>query len=295
MKAEINPKYKEYFIKHDKLTSEVGNTVWVVDYDQFVDFFKELKEDEGIDILTKGLIALMATGGLRVSEVLKLKSEDFFREKGRLYGRSNVLKKKYLVKYKDLIEYRTRELDYKNSSEEKKASYQEVIKLWMSYNKRKPHSFIKEEFTTDLTKKRADFINKHNHKDIEKIFDVYYRTFLVLKKNPPKENIPDRYFIAHEFLEEIIEDLWTKRIVGRRMPKPSDRLFTMTRYQALAYIKKSLGSGLTNHSMRHSHISYLLFKLKKTVAEVSEITKLHRDTVANYQHYNLKSELAKLY
>lgn len=296
MKKTINPKYQKYFLEFEKVTSEVGNTVWVIDYDQFVDFFKELKNDSDIDPLTKGAIALMATGGLRVSEILKLKPSSFFFEKGYLYGKSPVHKKKYLVKYRDLEAYRTRELDYKNASKEKKAHYQRVLTNWMKMNRRKINSQIKEEFNSEYEKKRELYASEYSgNKDDLSILDTFHRTYKALKKNPPKQNVPDRYFIVHEFLEKIVTDLWEKRIIGRKMPGNNNFLFNIDRVKMLYNVKRALGEGVTNHSLRHSHISYLMFNNKKTVEEIAKIVNMSIQTVQNYTHYNIKKELKGIY
>lgn len=297
MNTIINPKYQKYFLEFEKATSEVGNTIWMIDYDQFVDFFEELKNDKDVDTLTKGAIALMATGGLRVSEILKLKPSSFFYDNdGDLFGKSPVLKKKYLIKYKDVKAYRERELDYKNASQKKKDNYRNVLDNWMKLNRRKINSKIKEEFNTEYEEKRDKYIEKYGEvKDSEMILDTLHRTYRVLKKNPPKQNIPDRYFAIHSFLEEIVTDLWKKRIIGRKMPGNNNFLFSINRAKMLYNVKKALGEGVTNHSMRHSHISYLLFNKKKTCEEVSEIVQMSVHTVKNYQHYNITKELKKIY
>jgi integrase len=296
---ELNPKYEKFFIKHKKITSESDNTVWVVDYDQFIDFFRQLKEDEDVDVLTKGLIALLATGGLRVSEALKLKRKSFEYEKGKLYGITPVLKKRFLVKYKDIYDYRMRELEYKKADSNKKKLYEEVLDKWLKQNRRKITSKIKLEFSHNYEDKKKELIsilsNDYSEKEVSRVLDTYKRTFDKIKKNPPEKNIPKRYFIVHDFLTEIVENLWTREIKDRRIPKPDDYLLGFNRQEALRRVKGALGEGLTNHSMRHSFVSFTLFHLKKTTEEVSSLTLLNKSTVENYSHYNIKNELSKLY
>jgi integrase len=105
---DINPKYNEYFYKARRSSSKCGKMVMVLHEREIDNFFKTLVEDEGIPQLNRILIGICLSGGLRISEALSLKKEDFtMDDTGRIYGNIRVLKKYYLKYdvYRDFYVY----------------------------------------------------------------------------------------------------------------------------------------------------------------------------------------------
>lgn len=83
---------KDFLIESTRLTGE-RRPITVVDPQKFDAFIKAIPQSNEMVKTYKVLLACLITGGLRVSEGLKLRKWDFFEEGGQLYFRSVVLKK----------------------------------------------------------------------------------------------------------------------------------------------------------------------------------------------------------
>lgn len=83
---------KSYLIESVRLTG-TRKPIRVVDPAQFIPFMEELARTQECPEPYRTLIALLVTGGLRVSEGLALRARDFYEENGNLYFKSPVLKK----------------------------------------------------------------------------------------------------------------------------------------------------------------------------------------------------------
>jgi integrase len=91
---KINKRYEKFFFEGIRATSAKRKGVLVLHEEKIDEFFKALVEDKNIPDLNKLLIGLSLSGGLRVSEALNLKKENFDEEDGAVFGNSIVLKTK---------------------------------------------------------------------------------------------------------------------------------------------------------------------------------------------------------
>ena len=83
---------KDYLIESTRLTGE-RRPIMVIDPHRFNDFILAVPKSPDLSPEYKSLLAILITGGLRISEGLALRKRDFFKEKGKLYFKSKVLKK----------------------------------------------------------------------------------------------------------------------------------------------------------------------------------------------------------
>ena len=86
------PDLKDYLIESTRLTGE-RRPITVIDPHRFNDFIQDIPKDDNLSKEYKALLSTLITGGLRISEGLALRKKDFFTDKGKLYFKSNVLKK----------------------------------------------------------------------------------------------------------------------------------------------------------------------------------------------------------
>lgn len=93
---------KDYLIESVRLTGE-RKPILVVDPARFEGFIEAIAVTDEIPEPYRTLIAILITGGLRVSEGLSLRKRDFFTENGLLYFKSPVLKKGSALKRTCLV------------------------------------------------------------------------------------------------------------------------------------------------------------------------------------------------
>lgn len=281
--------YSNYFKPYAKLTSEVGKTVSVIDYDRFEEFFEALSADMSVPETLKVAVGLMCTGGHRSSETLNVKAEDMYYRSNALFGRSIVLKKKHVIPYRAVMELILKKLKRRGEKVTKINRYQTIYQEWLRFNKKNEKSVIKCELGKNFESKLELFQKTQRSPSRAKvIMKVIKRCHDTNKEKLRQRYLPRRDFIVHGSIRAIIE----KRLKNTR---PNKRLVNESRFQILRLIKRYFGEDVTAHSMRHSFVSYLLFKLKKTTAEVAQITGMTEDNVKNYAKYKLVDELMVIY
>jgi integrase len=84
--------YQEFFLESKRLNSL--KPLALVRSDRFEDFIRAVVNDESLDLAYKAFIICSISGGLRVTEALKLTKESFELHDGQLCYKVNVLKKR---------------------------------------------------------------------------------------------------------------------------------------------------------------------------------------------------------
>ncbi|MCP4914622.1 MAG: site-specific integrase [Oligoflexia bacterium] len=304
----IKDNYKTYFFMSRRINSSKRSTLYpVLHYDKFDDFFTQLKKDKAINNETKVLIALALSGGMRVSEALNLKKEDFSILEGKMIGKVKVLKKDLKITYKEIL---TERLTYGVSSPNKDIAldrYSLALERWFkalntsidreeivkkldneyarilinkSSKKITIDSIVKSEFKTKFNELFNLF--KASYPNEAKDIQYLHKTYAKMKKKD-KYNSNERLFIPHPKALEIISSY----LKGLRY---KEKLFKFDRFKARRSLERFIGTS-SMHAFRHSFISYLLFKKNWSEERVAEFVNMSTETVKVYSHLDNKEVL----
>lgn len=281
-KTEVKNKYKKYFMTQKKLTTNNGKTVEVLNYNIIDDFVDELIDDNNIKLETKVLIIVMLSGGLRVSEALSLKKSDFFldRDNDWLYH-IGVLKKRKKISYANVLTQKC--LDLSTDSAER--SYRNSVKRWVKFLGVYETSSIKGEFNTFHNKRLIEF-EKELSKDEDldkKSISKHVRNISSLKKYYDHIRDPNGGIVRVALLNPSFNELFVR---WRNIRGNNKFLFDFGRTGALSRVKTALGKEVTNHTFRHSYISYKLFSKEnsETPEKLAKRMRIGLSVIQNYTH-----------
>ena len=309
---EIKEKYKEYFFYSRRLNSTKRDSEYpVLKYKQLDSFFKTLSEDKQINKEAKTLIALALSGGMRVSEALSLKKENFFEEDGQLIGKVKVLKKDLKITYEEILKER---LTYGVNSSSKtiaKERYSKALNVWFkALNSSIDRKTLVDKLEDDMAKILISKSTKKitlKSKVASEFKSRFDEIFLIFKKSYPHE--AQSIKMLHKTYEKMKKK--SKYNSNTRLIKPhkiaariirshlkglrhTEYLFKFSRFRARDLLDRGIGIS-SMHSFRHSFISYLLYGLNWKEEKVAGLMCMSVQTVRGYTHLDQKQEVLEVW